>query len=101
MTTLTFNELQMFNEILKPDFRISDFTPQFFYDLTKLQTSYRYVDILMFAKYVQNLRESGKFRTHLSNVMGKKLYGETECSEIEELTRLSKLVKNFFVKWKF
>jgi hypothetical protein len=97
MTTLTFNELKLFNEILKPDFRIEDFTPQIFYNLTKFQTSYRYVDVLMFAKYVQKLRRSGKFRTHLSNVMGKKLNVEGEKNEIEELTRLSQTVNNFLL----
>jgi hypothetical protein len=97
MATLTFKELQMFNEILKPDFKPEDFTPSFFYNLTKFQTSYNYVDILMFLKHVQKLRTDDKYNAHLNTVLGRENYGTKEVSELENLFSSALLVKNFLM----
>jgi hypothetical protein len=97
MAALTFNEILLFIDILRPDFDIEKFTPQVFFNMTNFQTSYRYVDVLMFAKYVQNLRRSEKFRTHLGNVMGKKSCGDEGLNEIRQLTSSLQSMRKFLL----
>jgi hypothetical protein len=96
MAALTFREIKMFAEILRSDFDIQKFTPQFFYDATNFQTSYRYADIVMFLQHFQRLRTGDAYQSHLEAILGRECgYAFREIGEIINLSRSAVYAKNY------
>jgi hypothetical protein len=59
--TLTLKDISLFKTIFHPNFKISDFTPELFYNLTNLETNYKYADLLILLKYTHKMKNDANF----------------------------------------